>query len=325
MSTSKSITILGTPILPGKRALLNMNIARLHTGTLVDVPVIVERAKKEGPCLLLMAGIHGDEINGVEIVRQIIAKKFNKPEAGTVICIPVVNVFGFINQARSLPDGRDLNRVFPGSTSGSLASRFAHALMTEIVPHIDYCIDYHTGGASRFNYTQVRIEGHDLEIRAMAKAFGSKFILKAKNREKSFREAATSLGKKVLLFEGGKTLNLDRRVTQVGIEGALRVMQYLNMRSAESNAELLSKPEQTLVVEDSTWIRAKVSGMFRLQVRLGGYLKKGDVVGTISDPFGDFEKVVKAPNEGFVICNNHAPIVNQGDALVHITRKYSQV
>lgn len=325
MSTSKSITILGTPILPGKRALLNMNIARLHTGTPVDVPVIVERAKKEGPCLLLSAGIHGDEINGVEIVRQIIASKYNKPEAGTVICIPVINVFGFINQSRSLPDGRDLNRVFPGGPSGSLASRVAHALMTEIVPHIDYCVDYHTGGASRFNYTQVRVDGEDKETLSMAKNFGAQFILMAKNREKSFRESVTKLGKKVLLFEGGKALNLDRRVTQVGINGALRIMNHLGMRSFEEELRASGPSKASLLVKDSGWVRAKHAGMFRSKASLGSYLEKGSIIGSISDPFGHYERLVKAPHSGYVICNNHAPIVNQGDALAHLTKETEEI
>ena len=325
MSINKTITILGTDIKPGKRTELKMNIARLHTGTPVEVPVIIERARQDGPCLLLSAGIHGDEVNGVEIVRQIITKGYNKPDVGMVICIPIVNIFGFINQSRSLPDGRDLNRVFPGSASGSLASRFAHALVTEIVPHIDYCIDYHTGAANRFNYTQIRINGRDQESKRLAQVFGTKFILQAKNREKSFREAATLLSKKVLLFEGGKSLNLDRRVTQVGISGALRVMDHLGLRSLKGNESMVPVENESFVIEESLWVRAKFSGMYRSQVALGSWVKKGDVLGTISNPFGDYEKQVRAPNEGYVICNNHAPIVNQGDALVHLTRALSQL
>ena len=153
---TKPITILGTKILGGKRTTLYLDIAKLHTGTRIDIPVVIERAKKEGPVLLLLAGIHGDEVNGVEIVRQIIRNKYNVPKAGTIICIPVVNVFGFLSQNRKFPDGKDLNRVFPGSKKGSLASRFAYAIMNEIVPHVDYIIDFHTGGDERFNYAQVR-------------------------------------------------------------------------------------------------------------------------------------------------------------------------
>ncbi|MGB0428842.1 MAG: succinylglutamate desuccinylase/aspartoacylase family protein [Bacteroidia bacterium] len=321
MSINKIIRILGTDIKPGGSLQLNMDVARLHTRTPIEVPVIVERAKKEGPCLLITGGIHGDETNGVEIVRQIIAKKYNKPTCGMVIAIPVVNIFGFINQSRALPDGRDLNRVFPGSINGSLASRFAFALMQEIVPHVDYCLDYHTGGGARFNYSQIRVESNDEEAIELAKVFGAKFILHAQNREKSFRETATRLGKKVLLYEGGKSLHLDRAVTQVGVNGALRVMHHLGLRNFSKEIES-AKEVSTIEVQSSSWVRAKYSGMFRSSAKLGELVKKGDKIGSISDPFGDFEKNVKAPHNGYVICNNHAPIVNQGDALVHITKAY---
>lgn len=304
--------------------MLNMDIARLHTRTKIEVPVIVERAREEGPCLLLTAGIHGDETNGVEIVRQIVAKGYNKPKRGMVICIPVVNIFGFINQTRALPDGRDLNRVFPGSEHGSLASRFAYALMTDILPHVDYCIDYHTGGASRFNYSQLRIDGSDEETRKLARVFGAKFILHAKNREKSFREAATDLGKKVLLFEGGKTHHLDRQVTSIGINGALRVMQHLGLRDFHEEIGKNQPAAEMIEIKESTWIRAKYSGMYRSTVRTGTFIEKGNKLGSITDPFGEFEKAIKAPNDGYVICANHAPIVNQGDALVHITTDFMQ-
>jgi len=298
-----------------------MNVARLHTRTLVEVPVIIERAKKEGPCLLLTAGIHGDEMNGIEIVRQLVSKKYNKPTNGMVICIPVVNIFGFINQSRYLPDGRDLNRVFPGSKNGSLASRFADALMSEIVPHIDYCIDYHTGGASRFNYSQLRINGNDSKSKKMSEIFGAKFVMHAQNREKSFREAAAKLGKTVLLFEGGKANHLDRTVTEVGITGALRIMQHLGMR--DFSKELIDRPvpDTQVYIKQSSWVRAKFSGMYRSMARLGAYVEKGAVLGTLSDPFGEFEKVVRAPHEGYIINSNHAPVVNQGDALIHLAQE----
>lgn len=314
--------ILDTIIRKGRGYSLSMDIARLHTRTKIEVPVIVERGKEPGPTLLLSAGIHGNEVNGVEIVRQIVAKGFNKPAAGTVICVPVVNVFGFLNQSRLFPDGRDLNRVFPGSAKGSLASRFAHAFMEEIIPQADYIIDYHTGGAQRFNYSQVRTVLSNAKSLELAKVFGAKFIIDARQREKSMREAATDLGKTVLLFEGGKSLSLDKVVTNIGIWGAMRVMQHLGMR--DFSAELSgSKPEAAVLVTESTWLRAKHSGMYRSYVRNGVLVKKGDLLGTISDPYGGFEKKVRAKEDGYIICLNHAPIVNQGDALVHLATQYT--
>lgn len=321
----ENMNILNTPIGLGKSKVLNLNIAKLHTRTSLSVPIIVERGKVDGPCVLLTAGIHGDEVNGVEIVRQIVANGYNKPQKGTVICIPVINVFGFLSQNREFPDGRDLNRLFPGSKRGSLASRFAYHIMNAIVPHVDYCMDFHTGGGARFNYSQIRLDANDHSLLKLAKAFGTKFIIDAANRDKSFRSTLSKQGKKVLLFEGGKTLHLDRHVTQVGIDGALRVMHHLGLR--DFTKELIDSkfPERVnpILVKDSTWIRAKHSGMFRTELKLGSSVSKGDKIGSISDPYGDFEVDVIATYDGYIIAANHAPIVNQGDALVHISKETS--
>ncbi|HLU85320.1 MAG TPA: succinylglutamate desuccinylase/aspartoacylase family protein [Vicingaceae bacterium] len=308
---------LGKKIGRGETVQLNIDIARLHTRTAIEVPIIVARGKKPGPVILLNAGIHGDEVNGVEIVRQIIAKNYHQPTAGTVICIPVLNVFGFLHQIREFPDGRDLNRVFPGSKEGSLGSRFAYFFMKEIVPKIDYCIDYHTGASKRFNFTHIRIEGVDEATIALAETFGTPFILLSKVLPKSFRSEAVKKGVKVLLFEGGKALDLDRVVTKVGVAGALKVMHQLKMR--DFSKEIANFPKTTPVtLSASTWIRARFSGMFRTYVSIGSFVKKGAVLGTISDPFGEFEKRVTAKHDGYIICSNHSPIVNQGDALFHV-------
>lgn len=315
--------ILDTTIKRGESKVINLSIARLHTRTPLTVPVIVERGEEEGPCVLLCAGIHGDEINGVEIVRQIVAKGYHRPRRGTIICIPVINVFGFLNQEREFPDGRDLNRMFPGFKNGSLASRFAYYLMEYIAPHIDYCIDFHTGGDARFNYSQIRLDAQDQSTLALAKTFGVKFIIDAANRDKSFRKTLSERGIKVLLFEGGRTLMLDRSVTKVGICGTLRVLQHLGLRDYHQALNELQRPaaDPLILVQKSTWIRAKHSGMFRTEVKLGCHVNQGDKLGSISDPYGDFEKEVRAPWCGYVICTNHAPLVNQGDALIHLTKE----
>jgi len=316
-----NIEVLGKAISLGKGLQLNLDIAKLHTRTKIEVPIIIERAKKPGPTILITGGIHGDEINGVEIVRQIVAKGYNKPQKGMVICIPVVNIFGFISQTRQFPDGRDLNRVFPGTKRGSLASIFAYHLMKEIVPLADYCLDFHTGGANRFNAAQIRINQGDEESLELAKVFGAPFIIKSKRREKSYRDSAIKLGKKVLLYEGGKSLNLDSSITKIGVNGALNLMHHLGMRdfSKELKKSTKTKIKPVIVVERSKWIRASYSGIFRTSVVLGKLYNKGDKIGSISDPFGFFERDVKAPNKGYVFCKNHAPIVNKGDAIIHMT------
>ena len=318
---STSIEVLGKAISLGKGLQINLDIAKLHTRTKIEVPIIIERAKEPGPTILITGGIHGDKINGVEIVRQLVAKGYNKPQKGMVICIPVVNIFGFLSLRREFPDGRDLNRVFPGSKRGSLASIFAYHLMKEIVPLADYCLDYHTGGANRFNAAQVRINEGDEESLELAKIFGAPFIIQSKQRQKSYRESAIKLGKKVLLYEGGKSLDIDKSITQIGINGALKVMHHLGIRdfSQELKKETKRKGSPTITIEKSKWIRARYSGMFRTNVVLGKLYNKGDKIGTISDPFGYFERDVKAPNKGYVFCINHSPIVNKGDAMIHLS------
>lgn len=311
--------IFNTPIEFG-RTMVNFEIAKLHTRTPLSIPIIVERAKEAGPTVLITAGIHGDEVNGVEIVRQLISKGYNKPQRGMIICIPVVNVFGFLNQERKFPDGRDLNRSFPGSAKGSLAARFAHFIMKEIVPHTDYIIDFHTGGAGRFNYSQIRYNPEDKECEELALIFGTKFVIRATTRDHSFRDEASEMGKKVLMFEGGKSMHLDRIVTRSGITGTMRVLHHLGVSNFQGILDKKPETDEQIIVGASSWVRAKYSGMFRSDRANGSHVDKGERIGTITDPFGDFEKVVKAPWDGFIICVNHNPIVNQGDALIHLTK-----
>lgn len=310
--------ILNHKIGLGETVTINMDIARLTTRSKIDIPIIVSRGKVDGPCLLLIAGIHGDETNGIEIVRQIIASGQHKPDKGTIICIPLLNVFGFLNQSREFPDGRDLNRMFPGSNTGSSASKFAYYLMTKVIPKVDYCIDFHTGGAQRFNYSQVRINGTDEESLELAKVFGAPFIVFSKSQEKTFRNSMVKLGKKVLLFEGGKSLNLDKKVTKSGIQGALNVMHFLGLKTqaVQILEPLVQKPP--VVIKSSKWIRAKHSGMYRSYISAGQKVEKGARLGSISDPYGAYEKVFKNPQQGYILNSNHSPVIIHGDALLHI-------
>ncbi len=317
LQTHKNITILGENILPGESKTIKMEIATLHTMTKLKIPIIVERSKIPGPTILLSAGLHGDEINGIEIVRQIITQKINKPKTGTIICIPVINVFGFVNQTREFPDKRDLNRVFPGSKKGSLASRFAYYLLKEIIPHVDYAIDFHAGGARRFNAPQVRIVPDNPELKALADIFHAPFGLYSKNILGTFRNSCDKLGVKMLLFEGGKSIDINSEITKQGIDGTKRVLKHFGMLNPHKK---ISDPDKkTIYIEKSSWIRAKYSGMFHGCTKIGAYIEKGDLLAVISDPYGKFEHKVKAPNSGYIINVNDAPIVFQGDAIYHIS------
>lgn len=321
MTASKAdiLHILGEAIPLGERREINFNVAKLHTRTTLEVPIIIERSKKSGPIILFTAGIHGDEVNGVEIVRQIIAKGINKPKKGSIICIPVINIFGFLNMERAFPDGRDLNRAFPGTKSGSLASRVAYKLVQEIVPKVDLIIDYHTGAANRFNAAQIRIVSKDFKLKKLATVFGAPFVLYSKNINKSFRNTCSKLGIQMLLFEGGKSLHFNNTITNTGVNGAKRLLHHLGMLHAKFR---ISKPKKKCVfIAESKWVRAKYSGMFRASVVINSKVKKGDVIGHITDPFGKFHHFVKSQNSGYIFNVNEAPIVNQGDALFHISTK----
>lgn len=319
MTTSNSdiLNILGDSIPLGERREINFNVAKLHTRTSVEVPVIIERSKKSGPTVLLTAGIHGDEVNGVEIVRQIIAKGINKPKRGTIICVPVINIFGFLHAQREFPDGRDLNRVFPGTKSGSLASQVAYKLIHEIIPHVDLAMDFHTGGADRFNAPQIRITNGEPVLDELANTFGAPFVLYSKNLNKSFRNTCYNLGVPHLLFEGGKSFNFSTSVTNTGVNGAKRVLAHLDMLHSKFK---VSKPRKECVfILKNRWIRAKYSGMFRASVSLGSKVNKDDVIGHITDAYGKFHHFVKASNDGYIFSVNEAPIIYKGDALFHIT------
>lgn len=322
MKKEHPLIILNETIFPGDRKTIYMEIAKLHTATKLKIPVIIERSKIDGPTVLFSAGIHGDEINGIEIVRSIIVQKINRPSRGTIICIPVINIFSFVNQTREFPDGRDLNRVFPGSKKGSLASQFAFHLLKDIIPHVDYAIDFHAGGASRFNAPQIRIAPQNEELNKLAAVFNAPFTLYSKNIAGSFRNACEKRNVKMLLFEGGKSLDINDEIAQEGINGAKRLLDYLKMLSPKHKAKPIDNP--TIYISKSSWIRANQSGLFHDYNKIGCFVKKGVVLGSITDPFGKFEKKVKAPNDGYIINANHSPIVYQGDAIYHISNELIQ-
>lgn len=318
MKNTKVISILGESILPGESKTIDMEIAKLHNSAKLKIPIIVSRSKIDGPVVLFSAGIHGDEINGVEIVRQLITKKINKPKKGTIICIPIINMFGFINRSRQFPDGRDLNRVFPGSKKGSLAGRFAYHILTDIMPVVDYAVDFHAGGASRFNAPQIRIAPDNPELKQLADVFNAPYTLFSKNMVGTFRNASQKLGVKMLLFEGGKSLDINESIANAGLAGAKRFLSHLNM--LESRHILDNQEHETIYIEKSAWIRAKYSGLLHDHNTIGTFVKKGTVLATITDPFGKFEHIVKATNDGYIINANHSPIIYQGDAIFHISK-----
>lgn len=312
---NKKLIILGQEIVPGKNYELNLSVAKLHTSTPVQIPIHVNRAKEDGPTVVLMAGMHGDEINGIEIIRRIIHRKLNKPTKGTVICIPIFNIFGFLNLKRELPDGRDLNRSFPGSPTGSLASQFAYQFMKEIAPIADVIIDFHTGASQRNNFAQIRCDYDDQRSLELARIFNPPLILDSNVISKTIREAIQKIGKQYLLFEGGKANSIEDVIVEEGINGAKLILNHFGMRSFKIDISLGRTP---ICLRESKWLRAPHSGLFLAKVQNGNFIKKGEVLGIVMDPFGKIERKVKAPKDGVIICLNEAPTVYKGDAIFHI-------
>ena len=317
----KKMTILGQEIVPGKAVQLNLEVAHLHTRTPIQVPVLVERAKEDGPTLLVMAGLHGDELNGIEIVRRFLRKKLNKPAKGTLICLPIFNIFGFLNLKRELPDGRDLNRSFPGSNNGSLAAQFAFHFMKEIAPYCDYIIDFHTGAAQRNNFPQIRCVFSDKDSVELAKIFNPPFILNSSLIAKTLRESMVKRNKMLLLFEGGKSNNIEENVVEEGLNGLKRVITHLGMRNYKFD---ISKDREPIFIGENKWMRAPSSGMFQCFVANGTAVQKGDILALVTDPYGKYEKKIKASQNGYVICINEASVVYKGDAIIHIAKEKPQ-
>lgn len=309
----KEVIIAGQSIRPGEFKEIIINIARLPSRTQIDTPIYVYRAPTDGPTLALTAGMHGDEINGMEIVRRIIDAGHHKVLRGTTVCMPIINVYGFLNYSRDVPDGKDVNRSFPGSRNGSLASRVAWHLTHDIIPFIDVGVDFHTGGAMRTNYPQVRCVMQDSRNVELAHAFHAPFTIDAPFRPHSLRQTAAKQGKNIIVYEGGESLRMDLPAIEEGINGTLRLMNHLHMIDWAPEPNTESK-----IVWNSSWIRARTAGIFHPQVQAGDLIHKGQLVGSITDPFGEYHEQIKSPVTGYLVGLNNNPVVNAGDALMHM-------
>ncbi len=308
------VEIRGQKIGLGQNKLIKIPVDRLPTGTLIEIPVYVFNGKKAGPTVLLQGGLHGDEVNSIELIRRMLIDKNYKIQQGCVIVVPLLNVFGFLNLSRNM-HGKDVNRSFPGSKKGSLASRFAYYLMKELVVNVDFAIDFHTGGAQRNNYPQIRYTDQDKKAIALAELFNAPFQFASKLIPKSFRNECFKNEIPVLVFEGGESLRLDELSIKEGINGTLRVLKHFNMIS---NTVKIEKQNTNIVIIKRQWIRAKSSGLFSLKVKNGSKVIKNQVLGHIMDTYGETQLEVKAPYNGYIIAANNFPIVNMGDALFHL-------
>lgn len=312
---SSALKIAGKQIARGQRLSINIPVARLYTHTEMTMPVHVLRAKKDGPHLFVSAAIHGDEIIGVEIIRRLLKLKALGRMRGTLIAVPVVNVYGFINHTRYLPDRRDLNRFFPGSEKGSLTSRLANIFMEEIVTNCTHGIDLHAGSHHRINLPHIRACLDKPETEKLAFAFGAPVILNADLRDGSLRQAVEEAGIPMLLYEAGEALRFDEFAVRAGVRGILAVMRSIGMLSTRGVKTSRILP---VVASSTSWVRAPSSGILRTQIPLGGKITINQRIGEIADPFDEHETALISPVAGIVIGRTNLPLVHKGDALFHI-------
>ncbi len=317
MPTRAAFQIGTTSIQAGTRQTVDLPVSVLSDHTPVTMSVHVVHGKKPGPTLFVSAAIHGDEVMGVEVARRLLRLPLLKNMRGTLLVVPIVNAFGFLNQSRYLPDRRDLNRCFPGSEKGSLASRLAELFMREVVARSDFGIDLHSAAIHRTNMPQTRVSPSARKTMEMAEIFGAPVIITSPLREGSLRQSAITAGVDVLLYEAGEGLRFDELSARVGVSGILRVMHALDMIGSKGVPKATGTP---IHASSSWWARAPIGGLLRTFIPTGNTVAVGDILGTVSDPFGEAETEIKAYEGGILIGRTNLPIVNEGDALFHIAR-----
>ena len=314
MTANEAITIGSVEVGPGQRRVVELPIADLYTGTSLSMPVHVICGRRAGPVLFVSAAIHGDELNGVEIVRRLLKRKALKSLRGSLLAVPVVNVHGFLLQSRYLPDRRDLNRSFPGSAKGSVAARMANVFVRQVVSKADYGIDLHTGAINRANLPQIRADLDDEKSFELAKAFGVPVVVDAEARDGSLRACAQELGLPTLTYEAGEALRFDEICIGAGLRGIVRVMRNIGMLPDVKTPSRV----RPVVANATSWVRAPASGIVSRDVDLGSRVVAGQQLATIGDPLGDHEDPVIAPFDGIVIGRNSLPLAHEGDALFNV-------
>jgi predicted deacylase len=320
---NEPIAIGGTTVGPGQRTLVEVPVSRLPTATSLTLPIVVAHGLRPGPKLWLSAVVHGDELNGMEIIRRVLEAVRPRQMAGTVVAAPIVNVFGVLGESRYLPDRRDLNRSFPGSANGSLGSQLAHLFMTNVVEACDMGIDLHTGSDHRYNYPQIRGDLEDPATRELAEAFGAPVSIHSPLRDGSLREACRRRGIPVIVYEGGEANRFNEEVIVAGTDGIMRVLAHLGMRpaangSGNANGNGGRRRPATTFVCHTHLVRARRTGILRTSVNAGQRVARGETLGIIADAVGGARVTMKAPIAGVVIGHTRRPLVHRGDALFHL-------
>jgi uncharacterized protein len=304
--------------LPGDNKKIFLQVGKIYDSTDLNMPVHVIRGFEDGPVVFLSAAVHGDEINGVEIIKEVMKEIAKVDIKGTVIAVPIVNVFGFNNQSRYLPDRRDLNRSFPGSAKGSLASRMAHLFVKEIVSKCTHGIDFHTGAVHRSIFPQIRVNSKNEKALAFAKSFGAPMVVYSNVRDGSLRETGKNNGVITMVFEAGEALRFSEENIKIGKQGCLNALSNIGIYPKKPLRIKHTLSKSTILIKDTFWVRSHKGGTLRLKTKLGKFVNQGDKLGEITGPFGQEVETIFAPQSGYIIGLNHLPLVTVGTAIAHI-------
>ncbi|MFV0442677.1 MAG: succinylglutamate desuccinylase/aspartoacylase family protein [Planctomycetaceae bacterium] len=313
MSRSRKFRIADVEVAAGDTADVRLKISETYTGDPIAIPIRVIRGKKPGPHLFVSAALHGDELTGTGIIHELLYAEPLEIEAGTLLLLPVVNVFGFENHDRYLPDRRDLNRVFPGSATGSLASRIAHAFMTEIANQCDYGIDLHSAAQTRTNYPNVRGDMSLERVRRIARVFGCELVVDGKGPEGCMRREACKAGCATIILEAGEPMKAEPQMLATGVRGVRNVLIDLRM-----SAGRVQVPAWQSIVRKTTWVRAEVGGFLRFHVQPGDHVEKNHPVASNFSILGDLQRVLRSPADGIVLGMATSPAVKPGEPVCHI-------
>ena len=313
--SSEVIRIGDVEVAPGYRTQVDLPIADLSIHVPITMPVHIINGSGDGPVLFVAAAIHGDEINGVEVIRRIMKLAALRSLNGSLIAVPIVNVPGFLNLSRYLPDRRDLNRSFPGSARGSLAARLAKMFLDQVLSNSTHGIDLHTGAVHRENFPQIRVNLDNPAAESMARAFGVPLVVHSSSRGGSLRASAAQLDVPVIVYEAGEALRFDEFAIRAGVRGVVGVMEHLGMLPAKRG---VSRSRAPMIMRSSRWVRAPFSGVVRAKKRIGIPVEAGQVLAVVSDPLGEADTDIRSPIDGVILGRTNLPLAHEGDALFHI-------
>lgn len=308
-----AIHVLGTQIEPGEKPTLSLRLTDTVAGSALSTPVIVAHGSAPGPAVCLTGGIHGDEINGIEIVRRVMEGIDATALRGTVIGVPIVNLHGFQRGSRYLPDRRDLNRFFPGNAYGSSASRIAHLLFQQVIRKCEALIDYHTGSLHRTNLPQVRGDLRDPAVRRLAERFDGTVVVHNRAKKGTIRHAAMNVGIPAIIYEAGEPMRLQEDEIARGVAGTVDLLAALEMLDSDKPA-----PRPEAVYFETRWVRVNDGGLLHSRVQLGDEVRQGDVLGHVSHPVEHDRVALRSRHTGRIIGMTVSPIMIPGYAAYHI-------